>query len=133
MMRKTLIGMSLLGLAIVIGLTGTVSAQFSDGLPLASQMQMSGSYIDVSGISFVSDTNGLSLFSGGSAPLSYPSAPMLGYTISAQPLGEIPTIGDISAYSNSHSMGPGGEFSYNQYTSASGIINNFYFSTSYTG
>jgi hypothetical protein len=135
MMKRTMMGLALLGLALVIGLSGPVSAQLSEGLPLYMQnTYMAQSTIDVASISLVSDLSGLSLFNPVYAPVSYPLAsPTLGYSISAQPLGQMPIIGDISASTSSSSMSPSGEFQYNEFVSASGTITNFYFSTTYTG
>jgi hypothetical protein len=135
MTKRTIMGLALLGLALVIGLSGPVSAQLSEGLPLYMQNNyIAQSTIDAASISMVSDLSGLSLFAPVYAPASYPLAsPTLGYTISAQPLGQIPITGDISASTSSSSMSPSGEFQYNEFVSASGTITNFYFSTTYTG
>ena len=135
MMKRTIMGLALLVLALVIGLSGPVSAQLSEGLPLYMQnTYMAQSTIDVASISLVSDLSGLSLFNPVYAPVTYPLAsPTLGYTISAQPLGQMPIMGDISAYTSSSSLTPSGEFQYNEFVSASGTITNFYFSTTYTG
>jgi hypothetical protein len=135
MMKRTMMGLALVGLALVIGLSGPVSAQLSEGLPLYMQnTYMTQSSIDVASISVISDVSGLSLFNPVYSPVSYPLAsPTLGYTISAQPLGQMPIIGDISASTSSNSMSPSGAFQYNEFVSASGTISNFYFSTTYTG
>jgi hypothetical protein len=139
MMKRTTMGLALLGLALVIGLTGPVSAQLSEGLPLYMQnsvqnMYIAGSSIDVPSLSLVSDVSSLNFFNPVTSPVSFPTAPTLGYSISAIPLSGMPAFnGDISAYTSSNNMGPAGEFSYSESVSASGIISNFYFSTIYTG
>lgn len=135
MMKRTMIGLALLGLAVVIGFSGPVSAFYSEGLPLYLQdTYVAQNTVDISGISLVSDLSGFNLYSPVSSPASYPLAtPNLEYTISAMPLSNMPIIGDISASTSSSSTTPSGEFQYNQYTSASGTITNFYFSSTYTG
>jgi hypothetical protein len=138
MMKRTTMGLALLGLALVIGLTGPVSAQLSEGLPLYMQnsvqnMYIAGSSIDVPSLSLVSDVSSLNFFNPVTSPVSFPTAPTLGYSISVIPMSGPASIGDISAYTSSNNMGPAGEFSYSESVSASGIISNFYFSTIYTG
>jgi hypothetical protein len=139
MMKRTMIGLALLALAIVIGLSGPVSAQPSELLPLYMQNSMqntyiAGSYLDVPSLSLVSDVSSLNFMNPVTSPVTFPTAPTLGYSISAIPLSGMPAfIGDISAYTSSNSMSPSGEFSYSESVSASGSISNFFFSTTYTG
>ena len=101
-----------IGLIIIIGfdmMCGVVSA---NGLEF---MNVAGSAFTGNGISFMSDS-GLTGANPGF------------YSFSGSGIN-----GDVSSFFNSHSMAPSMDFAYSESSSASGIVNQFSISYSWTG
>ena len=102
----------LAGLIVVIALGLLCGAVSAEGIEF---MNVGGSMFAGNGISFMSDS---ALTGGGPGLYSF-----TGSGIS----------GDVSSFFDSHSMAPGIDFSYSESSSASGIVNQFVISYSWSG